>query len=327
MAGVEEQHWVQELFPPHFSTQDLLGAEFTSQPVLVSEQFAAGRAKRIENIYQQEMKNFQDERKLKRKAYLSGLIVQEPACEPASAAPVKFPGSWGDDQSVCKLDNLNISDEKGTEEMEEQYIWSAEELLVLHQAMCRKDSQQHTIEAQLAVAHFEAEELKADSKKLAVCLEMKETELHKTKLEIQNRTLHLGHIMQENSKKDLQIRDLKEDLQEEMATVRSLSSELQRTRLEVQDQRLRMEKLTSDWKKLSLRQEFEKVLLAEKLKEESGLELKKLQTELDVVKTELSAEEWQHAHSKKGLELLCKHFSCLPSLGPAEDFKIEFLNK
>ncbi|XP_067904007.1 coiled-coil domain-containing protein 160 [Heterodontus francisci] len=322
---MEEQHWVEALFPSHFSMQDLVGG-IASEPVLVSEHFAARRAKRIENIYQREMKNFQQEQKLKRKAYISGLIISELA----PPAPVKEPKSQGYSHchtGVCKSDNSNKSAENSIGKMEVQCMWNAEELTVLHETKYRKDIEQHNLKAQQALAHFQAKELKANSKKLVVFLEMKEAELHKVKLELQNRTLYLRHIMQESTKKDSEIQGLKEDLQEEKATTCKLNCQLQQSRLETQDLHLGKEKLVSNWKQLSMQHQLEKVCLVENLKAQSGLELKKLQTELDAVKTELRMEKCQQAENKEALELLCKHFSSLPSSGPAEDFKIEFLTK
>ncbi|XP_078403868.1 coiled-coil domain containing 160 isoform X2 [Cetorhinus maximus] len=322
---MDGRHWVQELFPPHFSVQDLVGVNVTLEPVLVSEHFAARRAKRIENLYQQKMKNFQQEQKLRRKAYISGLIISEAAPQ-ASIKELKPQGYGHNHAGLCKPDNSNKSIENHADGMERQHLWNTEELAILHETKCRKYIEQQNLKAQLAFAYLQAEEVKASSKKLTVCLEKKEAELRKTKLELENRTLYLNHTMQESFKRDLQIRGLKEDLQEKVVTACNLSSRLQWCRLETQDLLLGKEKLISHWKQLALQHQLEKDCLVERLKGQSSLELKKLQTELDTVKAELRKEKCQHVQNKEALELLCKHFSSLPSLGPAEDFKIEFLN-
>ncbi|XP_078068116.1 coiled-coil domain containing 160 [Mustelus asterias] len=323
---MEEKHWVQELFPPHFNVQDLIGVDVTLEPVLISEVFAARRAKRIENLYQQKIKNFQQEQKLRRNAYISGLIKSE-AIPQASIKELESQGYCHSQVGKCKSDSSKKSTENSVDEVEEQHLWNTEELTVLCETKCRKAFEQQNLKAQLALAYLQAAELKASSKKLVLCLEKKETELSKIKIELQNRTLYLRHIMQGNFKKDLQIQSLKKDLQEKVLTTCNLSSQLQRSRLETQDLCLQKENLRSDLKQLALQQQLEIGHLVERLKGQSSLELKKLQTELDTVKTELSKEKYQHAQNKEALELLHKHFSRSPSLGPVEDIKIDFLNK
>ncbi|XP_020370750.2 coiled-coil domain-containing protein 160 [Rhincodon typus] len=320
---MEEHHWVEALFPPRFNMQDLIGVGVISEPVLLSENFAVRRVKRIKNIYQQNIENFQQEQKLKRKAYFSGQTVSA-ANTQTPIEDLKLQMYGNRHAGMVKSEKSDGSTENIIDGMEEQCVWNTEELTALHEMKCRKDIKQQHLQAQLALAHFQAEELKTRNKKLKVCLEIKEAELHKTKLDLQNNALYLGHTMQESIKKDLQIRGLKGELQEKMVTMHNLSSQLQRNRLETQDLRLEKQKLISSWKQLEQEHQLEKVHLLERWREKSSLQLKKRQTELDTVKTELKKEKCQHAQNKQALELLRKHCSSLPSLDLAEDFKVTF---
>ncbi|XP_072350660.1 coiled-coil domain-containing protein 160 homolog isoform X2 [Scyliorhinus torazame] len=323
---MEKIHWVEELFPPHFSVKDLVGVNVNLEPVLISEHFEGRKAKRIENLYQQKMKNFQQNQMPSRKVSVSGLIVSE-ATSQTSIKELKSQGDGHSHAAVCKSDNSKKSTENSVDGLEKQNLWNTEERTVLCETKCRKDIAQQNLNAQLALVSLQSEELKAGSKNLRVCLEKKETELSKTKLELQNKTLYLRHIVQESFRKDLEIRGLKKDVQEKVVTTSYLRSQLQQSQLEAQDLRLQKEKLSSDCKQLSWQQRFERDCLVERLKEQSNLELKKLQAELDTVKAELRKEKYQHAQNKEALDLLHKHFSSLPSFGPVEAFKIEFLNK
>ncbi|XP_060687980.1 coiled-coil domain-containing protein 160 homolog [Hemiscyllium ocellatum] len=323
---MEEQHWVEALFPPHFNVQDLIGKGVTSEPVLVSENFAVRRVKRIKNIYQQKIENFQQEQKFKRKAYSSGGTASVTDTQ-APIEDLKSQICGNSHVGMFKSDKSDRNAENIIDGMEEQCIWNTDELTTLHEMKRRKDIKQQHLKAQLALAHYQAEELKASNKKLTVRLGIKEAELHKTKLDLQNNALYLRQTMQESVKKDLQIRGLKEDLQEKIVTMHNLSSQLQWNRLETQDCHFEKEKLISSWKQMELEHQLEKVCLLERWKEKSSLELKKRQTELDTVKTELKKERCQHAQNKQALELLHKHCSSLPSLDLAQNFKVDFLNK
>ncbi|XP_051878508.1 coiled-coil domain-containing protein 160 [Pristis pectinata] len=311
---MEKQHWLQELFPPRFSAEDLFVRD-NSQVLLLSERFAASRAKRIECIYQQEIKYFQEQKKTKRKAHIKGLIVHE-------VNPVK--DQIG--QNHLQLHKSDNSCKTPTHRMEEQCIRSAGEQKVSCQTTCQ-DMEQCKMKAQLALAHSQMAELKANCKELAKSLEMKGTELCKAQQELQDKALKHIHNVQEICAKDLQIQGLREDLWNELMNASKLRSEVHRARLEAQELQLGKERLLSSLEQQALQYQLEKTVLVEKIKEQSVIELKKLQMELDVVKAELRAEKHQHVRSKKDLELLRKHFASLLSSNPAEAFNIEFLNK
>uniref|UniRef100_A0A4W3I4C9 Coiled-coil domain containing 160 n=1 Tax=Callorhinchus milii TaxID=7868 RepID=A0A4W3I4C9_CALMI len=292
MEQRKEQHWVEELFPPHFTAQDLLAPSVHPQPILVSEQFAATRAKRIEEIYQQGIVKFQEEQKRKRKSKTSVLIVREYDSKPVpSVQQVKGIQSKKDAQSNNSVYNRSDKTiEKGIQEIEDQCIWNAQELAVLRQGMHRKETEHNKTKAQMSILNSEMEELRKNSKKLTEHVDMRETALFNAKQELQIRTIHLKQIIQESFKKDSQLQALEKDLKDKRTTVSSLSKELQQTRLEVQDLKLKNKDLLIDLEKLTMQHEVEKYNLVEKAKEQGGIELKKLQMELDAMKNELKKE-------------------------------------
>ncbi|KAM4696127.1 coiled-coil domain-containing protein 160 [Rhinophrynus dorsalis] len=72
----EKKHWVERLFPPHFSAQDFYNQNFEPEQ-LVSERLEVARVKAVEKIYNAAVQRFQETEKLKRKEYWSKLIAKE----------------------------------------------------------------------------------------------------------------------------------------------------------------------------------------------------------------------------------------------------------
>ncbi|XP_072127213.1 coiled-coil domain-containing protein 160 [Mobula birostris] len=293
---MEKQHWVQDLFPPRFSLEDLF-VRNSAQVLQFSERFAAGRAKRIEYIYLQETKNFQQQKKAKRKKYTEGLIVHK--VTPIEDQVVQNHLQLHKSASLCKT---------LPHRMEELNVPSAERPTDL----C-KNTEQCMIKAQLGLTHSQMLQLKANCKQLEQILEKRGTELCKAQQELQGRALTHIHNVQEIYAKDLQIQILREDLQNELMNVSKLRSEVQQARLEAQEFQMGKQRLLWSLEQQALQHQLEKAVLVQKVKLQSATELNKLQLELDVVKVELQAEKCQNARNKKDLELLCKHFACLIS--------------
>lgn len=306
---MEMQHWVQQLFPSRFCAEDLFVGDH-SQGLLLSERFAASRAKRIKHIYKQEIQYFHEQKKSKRKSHMAGLIVHE-----------LNPTNDQIGQNRLQLHESDNSCQTPTHGKEELCIPSTEK-----QAM-GADMEQCKMRAQLALAQTQIAELKANCKELAASLEMKGGQLRQAQQELQGRALKDNFNVQEIRAKEFQIKRLREDLQNELMTVSKLRSEVHKTRLKSQELQLNKERLLSSWEQQALRHQLEKAVLMEKIKEQTAIDPKKLQMELDEVKAELRAEKCHCARNKKDLELLCKHFASLLSSNPVETFNTEFIRK
>ncbi|XP_078288212.1 coiled-coil domain-containing protein 160-like isoform X2 [Rhinoraja longicauda] len=295
---MEKQHWVQQLFPPRFCAEDLFVGDH-SQVLLLSERFAASRAKQIKHIYQQEIRHFHQEKKSKRKSHVAGLIVHEPS-----------PTNDQIGQNHLQLHESHNSCQTPTHGKEELCIPSTEK-----QAMCG-NMEQCKMRAQLALAQTQIAELKANYKELAESLEMKGGQLRQAQQELQGRALKDNLNVQEIHAKEFQIKRLGEDLRNQLMTVSKLRSEVHKTKLKSQELQRNKERLLSSWEQQALCHQLEKAVLMEKIKEQSATDLKKLQMELDDVTAELRAEKCHSARNKKDLELLCKHLASLLSSKP-----------
>ncbi|XP_005990428.1 coiled-coil domain-containing protein 160 [Latimeria chalumnae] len=326
MEDAEEQHWVEELFPPHFNVEDLLGGK--SHHFLISEKLASDRAKRVEEIYSVAVKQFQEEQKLKQKEYISKMTVREYKMDLCQTE--KDSKGWQNTAEEkrainCKRSDMLTSVEEGIKEIENHCIWTDQELALLRQAMFRKDLEGHFLKTQLLAMKTELENLKAKYKNLEDDLETKDRKLSESKQEMHCRTVHLEQIERENLKKDFELQTLKKDLQERSASMRVLNKELRQIKIQIQDLHFKNKELAQELKKLKQQHESEKLKMMEDVKIQYSLKVKKLQKEVETIKIELNTEKLQHARHISALEVLRKHFASLPLSNAVDEFRVKLI--
>ncbi|XP_072482526.1 coiled-coil domain-containing protein 160 isoform X4 [Notamacropus eugenii] len=282
-----------------------------NQPEPFSQQLAFDQAKGVEEMYNLAIKKFQEEKKFKRKEFISPLI--EPESEPKlTERKINISKKQPERNSACwDAADLNVGTEESPTRTEGHCIWNAKELAALRQETQKKHAEGISQKIQLSFLNAELEELNAKCRKIEADFENAERELLKSKRKISSKTLHL-QAAQDSLRKDRELRALKNDISEKSINVKNLSEALLQAKQLIQKLDLENKDLKEVVKKLKQQIEAGNAALREKVKLHYKLEIKKIQRELEVVKNELKTEKFLHARNNKALELLRKHFSSLP---------------
>ncbi|XP_068930204.1 coiled-coil domain-containing protein 160 isoform X1 [Petaurus breviceps papuanus] len=317
------KHWVEKLFIPCFTPQDFF--KQANQPEPFSQQLAFDQAKGVEEMYNLAIQKFQEEKKFKRKEFISPLI--EPESEPKlTERKINISKKQPERNSACwDAADLNVGTEESPMRTEGHCIWNAKELAALRQETQKSHAEGISQKIQLCFLNAELEELNAKYRKIEADFENAERELLKSKREISFKTLHLQAAQKDSLRKDRELQALKNDISEKSINVKNLSEALLQAKQLIQKLDLENKDLKEVVKKLKQQIEAGNAALREKVKLHYKFEMKKIQRELEVVKNELKTEKFLHARNNKALELLRKHFSSLPVSSTLDSFEIDYL--
>ncbi|XP_074133518.1 coiled-coil domain-containing protein 160 isoform X1 [Sminthopsis crassicaudata] len=317
------KHWVEKLFIPCFTPQDFF--KQANQPEPFSPQLAFDQAKGVEEMYNLAIKKFQEEKKLKRKEFISPLI--EPESEPKlTERKINISKKQAERNSACwDAADLNVGSEESSRRTEGHCIWNAKELAALRREAQKKHAEGIAQKLQLAFLKAELEELNAKCRKIENDFENAERELLKSKKEIGFKALHLQAAHKDSLRKDRALRALKNDISEKSLDVKNLSEALLQAKQLIHKLDLENKELKEEVEKLKRQIEAGNAALREKVKWQYKVEIQKIQRELEVVKKELKTEKFLHARNNKALELLRKHFASLPVSSTLDGFDIDYL--
>ncbi|XP_007507276.1 coiled-coil domain-containing protein 160 isoform X2 [Monodelphis domestica] len=276
-------------------------------------------------MYNLAIKKFQEEKKFKRKEFISPLI--EPESEPKlTERKINISKKQPERNSACwDAADLNVGTEESPTRTEGHCIWNAKELAALGQETQKKHAEGISQKIQLAFLNAELEELNAKCRKIETDFENAERELLKSKREISCKTLYLQAAKKDSLKKDRELRALKNDISEKSINVKNLTDALLQAKELIQKLDVENKDLKEMVGKLKLQIEAGNASLREKVKLQYKLEIKKIQKELEVVKNELRTEKFLHARNNKALELLRKHFSSLSASSTLDNYEIDYL--
>ncbi|KAJ1198389.1 hypothetical protein NDU88_002230 [Pleurodeles waltl] len=320
----KEEHWVQRLFSPQFTVQDLFEPP-GGEDSLTFEKRSKERAKKVEKIYNLATKKIQEEEKRKRKDYISKMIVHE--CEP------KLPEKDSDSKNTttaCKNTTLYSGDSNfgsDIEDYEDICIWKSKDLAIIRQEMREKHLELKAQKIQLLNLNAEIAELKTKYKKTEEAYENVQQALSLSKRKSQCYALHVQQLEKDNLKKDLELQAAKEELKEKSKTVSNLSRDLHKAKMEIQSLVLQNKDLQKQGIQSKQQQEIRNVALIEKEKLQYSLHLKKLHQEMETIREEMNREKLLHARNLSALDLLRKHFSSLPTSKIPDNFKVNFIQK
>ncbi|XP_067404126.1 coiled-coil domain-containing protein 160 isoform X2 [Emydura macquarii macquarii] len=245
----KDKHWVEKLFSPHFSAQDFFSQAHQHES-LSFEKLALERAKRVEEIYNMAIKEFQEEKRLKRKECLSKFIVREYEPNIVDAKINISKKETEGDSACCGAGNLDVGTEESLKKTEGHCIWNAKELADLRQEMHKNHVEGVSLKLQLSSLNAELVDLKAKYKKIQVDFENAEQEFLNSKKEVRCKNAQLQHIRKDNLKKDFELQALKQHLRELSAHIRNLNEELLQAREEIQSLNLKNKDLQEEVKKL-----------------------------------------------------------------------------
>ncbi|KAM9324030.1 coiled-coil domain-containing protein 160 [Gastrophryne carolinensis] len=265
----EKKHWVEELFTPHFTVQDLFLE--TLEPELLSERLARERAKKTEGIYQAALGKLQEAEKQRRKEHLSNLIVQEaPAAAQCSSCA-----------SCQKLSHSTSVDGPST-----PCIWSERELKLLRKEMQEKHAEESQLKLHLNACKLELSQLQAKQKRSEEDLEAAWAELSATKRAGKCKGVLLQQIQKDSAQKDAELQSLKRELHEYRLKTSNLTNSLSKANREILDLQLHNRDLEQDLHKLKQQQGLHNVFTIESMNQKFSRKVNHLRGEIDAAKAE-----------------------------------------
>ncbi|XP_068105675.1 coiled-coil domain-containing protein 160 [Hyperolius riggenbachi] len=273
----EKKHWVEELFAPRFTVQDLLHETFEPD-LLLSEKLAKERAKTVEGIYQTELKKLQEEEKRKQKECLSRLIVQDYE----SSAQETPATTQGGKCASCHRPNGTASIVGDSSSC----IWNEHELNLLRREMKKKDAEGTQLKLHLNACRLELSELKAKQKETEQELEALRAELAASKRANECKSVLLKQMQTNDTKKDAELQFVKKDLHEHRAKLSNITNSLGKAREEIQDLQLQNKDLEEEFNTLKQQQSLKNILAMEKMKLKFSGEVNKLRGEIESIRAE-----------------------------------------
>lgn len=319
-----DQHWLEKLFPPHFSSEDFFSQSCLPDP-LICEALASERAKRVEGIYNTVMTEFKEERRSQRKEPPSKLAVTE--LEPGLAeTKINISKEETEGDSACwGSANLEVESEGSTVETEGHCIWKAREFVALRREMHKEHLGSLSLKLQLSFLKEELAGLRAKCKKLVAGFEEAKEELSHSRKETLCKGAQLQQLEKKNAHKGSKIESLKRELQEKSVTVNCLKKELQQARGEILQLGLLKTDLQQELEELKAQQDLRAKISAEKAMLHYEAEKRQMQRELEDARSALVAEKALNTKNSAALEVLKKHFSGPPSSDVTENLRICFL--
>uniref|UniRef100_A0A8C5WC31 Uncharacterized protein n=1 Tax=Leptobrachium leishanense TaxID=445787 RepID=A0A8C5WC31_9ANUR len=302
-----KKHWVEELFSPHFTADDFLYQTFEPDQ-LASEKLAEKRAKTVEAIYHSVLQKTHEEEKVKRKAFLSDIIVRDYELSPPEEMRVLHDPATEQYGACRSCGKVNLSSSANNDN---RCIWDGNDLNILRHEINRSQAENARLKIHLDAGNHEASELKEKNSKTVQELEDVKASLSVSKREDKCKNVLITQLQRNLPKKDAAIQGLRKDLHGKCVEANGLHKHLAEAKEEIQGLQLKNKDLERELTNLKRRQELTIATLEEKLKLKYHLEICKLHREIQTAKDETTSEKLQHARDLNALDLLRKHFSAL----------------
>ncbi|XP_039521706.1 coiled-coil domain-containing protein 160 homolog [Pimephales promelas] len=289
-------HWVEKLFPPRFSFQNLLDNQTNEQctsstksPSTHSTNTDEPKMSHRRQIYLRALKEVQHtERLLKKEALAKRIISHE---QPVNGANSEKPS----DQS---------------ETAGQMCIWNEGDISKLRAGFAEVEKDRWRLRQQLSCTE---EQLKVEHKqkmKLQGLVEKLEEQLSLSKKMASRQALVINDLKSESQKMNAQLHKLTIEVREKeveadmwRTTLRKAKEDMQQITQERSNLMWELERVQAQWKS-----EGDRLEKAAQIENEAVL--LKLQREVEQTRTDIHAERESHARTRTALELLRRHFSC-----------------
>ncbi|XP_075042103.1 coiled-coil domain-containing protein 160 [Mixophyes fleayi] len=270
----KKKHWVEELFPPHFSAQDFFHESFEPD-LLTSEKVTKEKAKRVEGIYQAAVGRFQKEEKQKRKELLSKMIIRDYDSD-VQVAPAQ-------NTTCISCKKLN-TDSIPFISSNNHCIWNENDLSLLRHEMNKAHSDGAQLKLQFNACKLEISELKAKQKETERELEAVRMSLSASKRADECKSVLLKQMQKDGEKKDADLQVLKKDLHGKCVMLNGLTKSLSKSREEIQDLQLQKQDLEQELKTLRQQQELKNYIAIQNVKVQYDVQINRLLREIETVK-------------------------------------------
>lgn len=293
----EDQHWVEKLFPPRFTLENLLENLNTSGKHLAGmgepqrghrRQIYLTALKEVQHIDTVQKREALAKRIIRRERCVNRMCNEEATAENLTVQSPRYSRGM-DDKDTCIWNENDIGELRaGFAEMARDRcrlmhkLGSAEQQLKAELEEKRKlKGLVQDLEERLSLS------IKNTARQSLVINDMK-TRGQKTNVQLRELAIQVREKEEEVNRWKTKLRNAKEDLRKNEQERFDLARELDRVQAQQRTERDRLEKVVQI---------------------ENEAALLKLQRELERARTELSAERDSHARSHAALDLLRKHFS------------------
>lgn len=293
-SSKDDHHWVEKLFPPRFTFQNLLenqtntneqcNCSSKSPSSTHSTDMDEPKRSHRSQIYLTALKEVQHTERLRKKEALAKRIIrhEQPIDERANSEnPDQGEMCIWNEGDMSKLRTGFTEVERDRWRLRQQLSFTEEQLKAEHEQRMKLQGLVEKLEEQLSLSKKMAtrqtlviNDMKSDTKKM-------NAQLHKLTIQVREKEEEADRWRSTLSK-------AKEDMQQVIQEHSNLMWELERAQAQWKSERDRLEK--------AARIEKEAVLL-------------RLQREVEQTRADLHAERESHARSRTALELLRRHFS------------------
>ncbi|XP_051506021.1 coiled-coil domain-containing protein 160 homolog [Myxocyprinus asiaticus] len=287
----DDDHWVEKLFPPHFTFQNLLeNKKHTSSSIKPwsahSKDMDETHNGHRRQIYLTALKEVQHSQRLRKTEALAKTIIRQEQCEGATPEnhtdhnPLN--SERADERLNCIWNEMDITKLRtGFAEMERDIQHLKQQLRCTEEQLKAESEQKRRLEEELSLSRKKA------ARQTLVINELK-TESQKMNVQLHNLTIQVKEKAGDADRWGTTLRKAKEDMQKIEQERSNLAWELERVQAQ--------QKTEGDRLKKAARIENEAALL-------------RVQRELEQAQVELCAERESHARSRAALVLLRRHFN------------------
>ncbi|OCT67703.1 coiled-coil domain-containing protein 160 homolog [Xenopus laevis] len=288
----DNKHWIENLFPPHFTVQDFFSQSFEPTQ-LISEKIAKEKAKTVEKIYHNAAERCLEAKEWKRREELSRMVFDYDPNIPDDKKGRGPPAKDLQDNVTCSI----------TGHVKDQCIWTENELGMLRYEMQQRHSEGGKLKNQLDACKLELSEVKAKHRKAEQELGAVKEALTLSKTHSRNKSILLKQLENNKLQKDSEIQYLKKDLHEKSVKINNLNKNLSIAREEIQDLKLKKKDFEQELKTVKQQQEVKEASLIENLKQNYNLEKNKLLREIETLKEEKRKKEKTDSLNLASLDL------------------------
>ncbi|XP_043113091.1 coiled-coil domain-containing protein 160 homolog [Puntigrus tetrazona] len=290
----DDHHWVEELFPPRFTFQNLLESQTDTNeqrsssikpPSTLSTDLGEPQRSHRREIYLKALKEVQQTERLLQKEALAKRIIRPVERETSENRPDQGESAgqrciWNE-KDITKLRAGFEEVERDRWRLKRQLSRSEQQLKAEHEERMKLQGLVEKLEEQLSLS-------KKRAARQALMIDDLKSESQKMNVRLYNLTVQVRETEEEADRWKTSLRKAKEDMQQIAQERSDLARELERAHAQWKSEGDRLEK--------AARIENEAVLL-------------RLRREVEQNRAHLCAERESHAQSRTALELLRRHFS------------------
>ncbi|KAA0709358.1 hypothetical protein E1301_Tti004217 [Triplophysa tibetana] len=287
-----DHHWVEKLFPPHFTLENLLENQINTSEKHFTSMEEPQRGHRRQ-IHLTALKEVQHIEKLQKKKALTNRIFRQEMSVNRTCSE--------------EATHENLTDQRVVENATS--IWNERDISKLRdgfaemtQDRCQLIHRLNSAEEQLKAEHEEKRMLQVLVEKLEEWLSLSIKKAARQSLVINDLKTEGQKMNTQLHKLAIQVREKEEQVHSCKTNLRKATEDLRKT----EQERFNLAR-ELDGVQAQKRTERDKVEKVAEIENEDALQ--KLQRELERVQTELRAERDSHARSRAALDLLRKHFS------------------